>query len=449
MNRLTAVRLGVLYLPVCAAMLAGYLRPRRTRIFPALLLSLLWVLCSLLILQRLNLYFDWWSFAATRGSLLGMPAEIYLGWAIWWGAVPQLVFRSLSIPGVAVLMAALDLGLMPFCAPLLQLHRLNWLGGELVAVLLVLLPALCIARWTLEGTHLPLRATLQVAISGMLFLLLVPEIVFALRHAAGQSSVWQPLLDLGRIPRQIALQGIFLIAVPGISAVFEFVERGHGTPLPYDPPSRLVISGIYRYCANPMQLSCSIVMLLWALLLRNPWLVLAAVMSTVYSAGIAHWDEHRDLAARFGDAWETYHKAVPSWQVRWHPFHQGTPARLYVAGTCGPCSEVRRWIENRRPVALDLIDAETLPQGSILRLRYVPADGSPASEGLVAFARTLEHLHLGWAYCGITLRLPGFREAFQGLLDVSGFHPRTIPSRVPGEAPVGCENRRTHPHPNR
>jgi hypothetical protein len=176
-----------------------------------------------------------------------------------------------------------------------------------------------------------------------------------------------------------------------------------------------------------MQLSCAVVMLLWALLLRNPWLVVAAAISTIYSAGIAHWDEERDLAARFGERWQHYRAAVPIWRLRWRPYYAGVSARLYIARTCEPCSEIRRWIEHRHPLGLELIDAETLPQGSIRRLLYDPGDGTPPVEGIVAFGRSLEHLNLAWAYCGITLRLPIVHQAFQLLMDASGLGPRTLP----------------------
>src|ERR1700753_1839036 len=68
MDRLTLLRVAVLYLPVCAALLTGRLRRQRPRTFPALLLSLLWVLGSLLVLQRLNQHFKWWSFLETRDA---------------------------------------------------------------------------------------------------------------------------------------------------------------------------------------------------------------------------------------------------------------------------------------------------------------------------------------------------------------------------------------------
>ena len=431
MHRILIIRIAVLYLPLIAAMVAGLLRPRRERLFVACLLSLLWTLPTLLILQRINLVAnDGWSFYPSQPAFLGMPLEVYLGWALLWGVFPPLTFRKLDLPEVIVIMVVLDLWLMPLGSPLILLHK-NWLAGEAAALALVFVPAFLLARWTLDDTHLNLRATLQIFISGLLFLFLLPEVVFALRPTALASSVWQPLIQTPGLLRQGAIQVILLLAVPGVSAVAEFSQRGHGTPIPYDPPRQIVTSGVYRYCSNPMQFSCAIVMFLWALLLRNPWLIVAAAMSTLYSAGIAHWDEDRDLAVRFGDRWQQYRAAVPAWRLRWRPYHAGPPARLYIARTCDPCTEIRQWIEHRHPLGLELIDAENLPAGSILRIRYDPSDGTAPVEGLVAFARALEHLNVAWAYCGITLRLPVVHQIFQVLMDASGFGPRAVPSSCP------------------
>jgi protein-S-isoprenylcysteine O-methyltransferase Ste14 len=166
----------------------------------------------------------------------------------------------------------------------------------------------------------------------MVFLFLLPEIVFALRPGAG----WAPLLDQASWLRQLSIQMLLLLAVPGVSAVMEFANRGRGTPIPYDPPQRLVTSGMYRYIANPMQVSCAAVMLLWAGILRNGWMVLAAAMATIYSAGVAEWDERLDLELRFGDAWRTYRREVRNWRPRWRPSPSGGPARTRVH-----CGELR------------------------------------------------------------------------------------------------------------
>jgi protein-S-isoprenylcysteine O-methyltransferase Ste14 len=318
-------------------------------------------------------------------------------------------------------MVAVDCILMPTSTSAIYLKS-NWLAGETAGVLVVLFPALCIAQWTREDTNLRGRAVLQIATSGLLFLFFVPEIIFALRPGIG----WDAMLSLPSWIRQISLQIVLLLALPGIAAVMEFAERGRGTPIPYDPPRRLVTSGIYRYWANPMQLSCALVMLAWAGLLRNGWMLITALVSVVYSAGIAEWDEGEDLARRFGNEWRHYRSEVRNWWPRWRPYHTGPPALIYIARSCGPCSEVRAWLEARTPVGLQIVDAETLPAKSIRRMRYDPGDGTETVEGVRAMGRAMEHLHLGWAVCGAALRLPVGWRLLQLFLDASGLGPRDI-----------------------
>jgi protein-S-isoprenylcysteine O-methyltransferase Ste14 len=421
MTRSEWVRASALYFPLALALLAGMLRRRERRLFAACLLSVLWAVCSLLVLQRLNARAIWWTFAGDGPTFREMPLELYLGWVILWGILPQIAFRRLPLAWIATLMVAADIVFMPLCTPVVLLAR-TWLFGEAAAAVLVLLPSLLIARWTLDDTHLRLRAAMQVAIASLLLLYWLPEVIFALRVSSG----WTPLLETSGWRLQIELQIVFLLALPGVNAVMEFAIRGSGTPIPYDPPKRLVVSGIYRYCANPMQLSSTLVMIAWAVMLHNGWLLLAAAVSLVYSAGIAEWDESHDLAQRFGAEWKQYRAQVRNWFPRWRPYHAGASARLYIASTCGPCSELREWIEARCPLGLEIVDAETLPSGSIRRMRYEPGDGGPNVEGVRAMGRTLEHLHLGWAIAGIALRLPGIWQVVQLVMDASGLGPRTL-----------------------
>ena len=431
MDRADWQRAAALYLPLAAAVLAGLLGGRRPRQFAASLLSILWTVPSLLLLQRANQSTGWWSFApGSAATLRGMPLELFLGWVLLWGLVPQLAMPRLGIIPSALVMVAVDLVVVPLSTPAISLHA-NWLVGEAAALLLVLLPALSIGHWTRENTRLGQRAALQLVTAGLLSLFLIPEIVFALRPGAG----WTPLLGLSASTRQAALQIVFLLAVPGIAAVMEFAQCGLGTPIPYDPPPRLVTSGIYRYCANPMQISCTLVMLAWAGLLRNGWMLGAAGVSVVYSAGLAEWDERQDLARRFGAEWSAYRSAVRNWWPRSRPYHGGPPALLYMARSCGPCSELRAWIEARGPLGLCIAEAETLPAGSIRRMRYDPGDGGSPVEGVRALGRVLEHLHLGWALAGAALRLPGVWQLLQLFTDAGGLGPRVIPSKSLGLHP--------------
>jgi len=444
------IRILTLYVPIVLCAIAWVLRRPRVRTLASPLLSLLWTLPMLVILQRLNLHYHWWTFDPHTSCLLEMPIALYIGWAIFWGLLPQLAWPKLDIVSIAVVAFSFDFLLMVYLDPALDIDRTNWIAGyipawligEAVAIALVLVPAMLLFRWTENDDHLGLRASGQVVLAALVFLYLIPELVFALRPGTPE---WRPLLSTSRFVLQFWAQILLLLAMPGISAVQEFAIRGRGTPLPYDPPRKLVTTGIYRYCANPMQLSCAAVMLVEAVVLRSPWLLAAGAMSTIYSAGLAQWDENLDLARRFDTAtqsdgpsqdnpaaisYTTYRKAVPAWRIRWRPFAAGPPATLYVAETCSACRGVRSFLEQRDPRALVFVAAESLPAGSIRRLRYVPIDG-PAESGVLALARALEHLNFVWAFAGLLLRLPVIHDAAQLLTDEAGFGPRTLQSTCP------------------
>ena len=152
-------------------------------------------------------------------------------------------------------------------------------------------------------------------------------------------------------------------------------------------------------------------------------------MAHVYSLGLAGWDEGEDLRDRFGAEWTTYRRAVRRWIPCFRPWHRADqpPARLYVAATCGMCSEVGWWFARRRVCGLDIVAAETHPSQALRRITYEPADGSRAASGIEAIARALEHIHLGWALIGFTLRLPIVLPIAQLVADASGAGPREIP----------------------
>ena len=224
----------------------------------------------------------------------------------------------------------------------------------------------------------------------------------------------------------LIVQLLAIPAVIGLTAVQEFVTRGGGTPVPFDPPKRLVTSGIYAYVRNPMQLSAVVLLALLGLVLRNPWIAAAGVAAHLYSAGIAGWDEDEDLQRRFGDAWIEYTRHVPRWIPRMRPWYPDTslPARLFAAESCGMCSEVGRWFRQRRALALHMVAAESHPS-PLTRITYESADGMTAS-GINAIARALEHVHLAWAFAAFVLRLPIVSQLVQLLADASGAEPRTV-----------------------
>jgi protein-S-isoprenylcysteine O-methyltransferase Ste14 len=426
MDAIIIIRAASLYFPVTLAFVITLIRPRRARLFASALLGFVWCLPTLIALQLLNLQSGWWQFHAVGGLFRGMPIEMYLGWAVLWGVVPAVSLPEASISWRVVVFLLLDLSLMPWCAPVVTLNR-EWLFGEVVAATFVLIPAQLLARWTLLGVEVKGRALLQVITAGGVFLFLLPEVIFASRPGSGWTALWaQPAWV-----RSFEFQLVFLLAIPGISAVQEFAERGGGTPIPYDPPQRLVTSGFYRYAANPMQVSCAVVLACWGVVLRNGLVAAAGVMTFLYSLGLAAWDEREDMTGRFGASWEEYRQNVKPWRVRWRPWNanKAPAARLYIAETCGPCLEVRRWFNRRGVTGLEIIAAEEHPSRDLERMTYDPMDGSYEAEGARAFARGLEHINFAWAFAGALLRLPGIAHFAQVVMDASGAGPRTIPRR--------------------
>jgi protein-S-isoprenylcysteine O-methyltransferase Ste14 len=428
-------RAGALYVPVLTALGGGIWHRMRPapRVFAATLLSMLWTLPSLLMLQQLNLRAHWWSYTPGSAAMLSaMPLELYLSWAVLWGAVPSLALlpacaaiarklnvRRMALPFAATVLVLVDLALMPACKDAVVLGP-HWFAGEAVAVVLVLLPALALARYTQRQTHLFVRATLQALLAAGLFLYWIPKLTATLSHTSLRPLPgWRLLLPF-----------LLLLALPGLGAVLEFAQCGGGTPIPYDPPARLVSSGIFRYVANPMQLSTTLLMLAWAALFRNAWLLIPALLSVIYCAGLAAWDEGEDLRVRFGEPWLAYRRSVHDWRLRLAPYHAGEPARLYYAHSCVACSELGQWLAGQHARGLELLAAESLAQAP-RRLLYVAPTGEQ-EHGTRAFARALEHLNLGYALVGTLLRLPGPAHLVQLVMDVSGFDAQT--------PPVSCED---------
>ena len=164
------------------------------------------------------------------------------------------------------------------------------------------------------------KTALQCALIWPAFLLVLPALLVAV----------EPLLGAGRFhfPGQ-AVAGVILfagftalnLATGGVLAV-----RGRGTPLPLDCPNDLVVTGPYAFVRNPMAVAGLGQGAAVAVGLGS-WLVLAYVL-----AGAAVWQlalrpvEERDLAERFGAAYERYRGAVRCWRPRLTPYRDRVTA---------------------------------------------------------------------------------------------------------------------------
>jgi protein-S-isoprenylcysteine O-methyltransferase Ste14 len=425
------VRAASVYLAVVLTGIVWAWRRPASRAMAGALLASLWNLPVVLALHLVAMRAGWWSFDAAGGLLLGMPVDLYLSWIWLWGTVPALAFPSAPLAAVIALGLATDVVLMPAAAPLLHLGS-GWLVGETVWLAFGLLPGQLLARWTARDAQLIARAVLQVAAFSGLLLFVLPAMIIA-----GSTSTWRNPLTLPLWQLSLVAQLLALPAVIGLSAVQEFVTRGGGTPVPFDPPTTIVTTGVYAYVRNPMQLSAVVLLFVLGLVLRNAWVAAAGIMAHIYSAGLAGWDEEADLRARFGDEWIAYRRGVRAWIPRLRPWQapDSPPARLFVAASCGMCTEVGGWFASRSVRGLVIVPAEMHPSRALRRVTYESGDGRDVVSGVAAIGRALEHIHVGWALPGMVMRLPIVRPLIQLLVDASGGEPRTLTAGSASSAP--------------
>ncbi len=422
------IRAIALFFPILATWALWWYRRPDSRQATSALLACAWAAPALLLLHVLAVRFGWWRFQAQGGTLLGIPVDLYLGWTLLWGAVPALAFPRLALPVVIGIMFGLDVVLMPSAEPLVQLSS-NWWTGEFIGLALCLVPAQLLARWTQADRRLSERVTLLAIAYSSLMYGVLPTMILELTGGS-----WKTILDRPLWATSLGIQIVALPAILGLTAVQEFAARGGGTPIPFDPPKRRVTSGVYAYIANPMQLSTSLTLIGWGLLLGSLWVSAAGLMAFVGAAGVARWSEHRDLAARFGSAWAVYRQGVRNWWPRWRPWFPNAnagevswrPDRIYIAHHCVQCSAVARWLMQRNPIGLYIVAAERYPSRDLMRITYASGDGGPEEEGVAGLARALEHIHLGWALVGWAMRLPLVRPLLQLLVDAVGGEPRRI-----------------------
>jgi protein-S-isoprenylcysteine O-methyltransferase Ste14 len=94
-------------------------------------------------------------------------------------------------------------------------------------------------------------------------------------------------------------------------SVLQFV-RAKGTPIPLNPPSRLIQEGPYRYVRNPMLAGVFIMLLGLGMLLRS-WSLTAVFTPLFMACALLEFKliEEPELERRLGDAYRAYRARTP------------------------------------------------------------------------------------------------------------------------------------------
>jgi protein-S-isoprenylcysteine O-methyltransferase Ste14 len=171
--------------------------------------------------------------------------------------------------------------------------------------------------------------------------LIVRNLVFTV-VVLGLGGVWVPWrIATGHAARGghgVAVAEAGWAAIPMIAAgtalyawcVWNFAAVGHGTPGPWDAPSRVVAAGPYRWVRNPIYLAALLVVLGEAWLFMSLWLLAYAGLMAVFFHLFVTGYEERTLRRRFGLSYLEYRRTVPRWFPR--PPHRRARLQQRVEG---------------------------------------------------------------------------------------------------------------------
>ena len=165
------------------------------------------------------------------------------------------------------------------------------------------------SKWA-QTEHSPGARMIALVPAGALFLVFLPYLLLVICP-----SLDQRLLTISPKPGVATLIiGSILIAVGmffGLWSIEVQFTRGRGTPLPMMPTQRLLTTGPFRYCRNPMTLGTVLaytgMSIAAATVIGVTLVLILAGLLVLYPKRV----EEKELAERFGDDYLAYMREVP------------------------------------------------------------------------------------------------------------------------------------------
>jgi len=145
------------------------------------------------------------------------------------------------------------------------------------------------------------------------FAIVVPGTVTVLLPAAILGS-WPGAAMSARDPRAWVAGIVVVAGAAGLlRCIWEFAARGCGTLAPVDPPTRLVVSGLYRYVRNPMYVCVVMILAGEALGWQSTALGIYAMLFLTLTHAFVVLYEEPTLRRTFGEPYTAYSRSVSRW----------------------------------------------------------------------------------------------------------------------------------------
>ena len=373
----------------------------------AMFYSILYTSISLLIVNYGCVRYGFWEFNVSNICLI--PFDIAFLWIVLWGILPSFFLEKKYFWIILLLIFWSDYLLMPELDKynVLELQP-NWLIGEFLLIFAVFIPSFWWGYISYYNKATWLRAVFQVAVMTTTFVFGLPFILYS----------YNLIEKINYSFNAIEFQFLLIISFPALVAVMDLVNIGKGTPFPYDKTDKLVTSGVYAYCRNPIQWSFTLMFIPLALYQSSWYLLIGSLVSVAYTIGVSDFQEYSDMEKRFDLAWLKYNDSTPKWYFQWvaKTYPKGT---IYFNYDCGICSELATWYRNRSAQNLFIKNASTYKGEKLRQVTYVDHHGNEY-KSVKAIANALEHINLAYASLGWLMRFPVLEYVFQALVDASG-----------------------------
>jgi protein-S-isoprenylcysteine O-methyltransferase Ste14 len=419
MSNLLAIRSLMILVPLLAVgALIAKLKPGRL-LSGGASLTVVWNVPTVLFMNVLAVHFGLWTFSASAdSSFLGVPVDFWMAEVVLWG--PLCLFASSRLPLPVLLIPALIDAVLSGCAPSLIQLQPNWWLGKVIAFFLCIVPAQLLGRWTERRVFVNGRAVLQVLAVSQIVVVMV---TLVLEKSGGS---WGQVFQNPWWFNALMLPFLGASVVFGYASVHEFVMRGRGgTPVPWDPPCRFVMTGPYSYTANPMHVSFVLLFTSLAVWLQQPAVAVLSVWSVFHGQIFLVWDRAAELSVRHGqDAVSEYKQKVKCWKLSWTP-KMPNEATVFIGPGSAPLARVARWFLAKRPAGLEMQRQGMVSGGdaSIL-VAFRLKDGSLDVSGVRALCRLMEAVSLPWAWLSWFVRLPGVIAFLEAGIRILGPTPR-------------------------
>ncbi len=143
---------------------------------------------------------------------------------------------------------------------------------------------------------------------------IAPPLLFVLPILASLAFEWFVLTSFVHGAVRWTLGELFFGAGIALNIGGFITQKSAGTdPIPFNPSTRIVTHGLYRFTRNPMYVGFALWTLGLAILVDSAWMVLAVPIGLVLIDRIVITREERYLERKFGDEYLNYKRRVRRW----------------------------------------------------------------------------------------------------------------------------------------